>query len=90
MSLLSLGSEQSSGASCPRQNLLGAGRSTSWHSRNPLEQPWTLSEVVYVKKSAVPDMKVFRAARDETIALTEEIAVVEKEIDERVAALYGL
>ena len=35
-------------------------------------------------------MQVFVDARDETAALTEEIEKVEREIDERVAALYGL
>jgi hypothetical protein len=35
-------------------------------------------------------LKLFTAARDETAALTEEIGKVEKEIDARVTALYGL
>jgi len=34
--------------------------------------------------------RVYEAARDETLALTKEIAKVEKEIDARVAALYGV
>lgn len=34
--------------------------------------------------------RVFKDARDETMALTEEIEKVEKEIDERVASLYGV
>jgi len=34
--------------------------------------------------------RVFTAARDETAALTEAIAKVEKEIDEQVAGLYRL
>ena len=33
---------------------------------------------------------LFTAARDETAALTDAIAKVEREIDARVAALYGL
>ncbi|MBE7539189.1 MAG: hypothetical protein HS122_12340 [Opitutaceae bacterium] len=35
-------------------------------------------------------MKLYETARDETAALTEQIAKVEAEIDARVAALYGL
>lgn len=35
-------------------------------------------------------MKLYVAVRDETAALTEQIAKVEAEIDSRVAALYGL
>jgi hypothetical protein len=34
--------------------------------------------------------EVWKAARDETQSLTEEIQRVEKEIDERVKGLYGL
>jgi hypothetical protein len=33
---------------------------------------------------------LFAAARDETVALTDEIAQVEKDIDERVAGAYGI
>jgi hypothetical protein len=33
--------------------------------------------------------KIFTDARDETLALTEEILKIEREIDERVAALYS-
>jgi hypothetical protein len=33
---------------------------------------------------------LYTAARDETAALTEQIAQVEKEIDERVAGAYGV
>lgn len=32
----------------------------------------------------------YKAAREETSALTEQIEKVEKEIDERVKGLYGL
>jgi hypothetical protein len=35
-------------------------------------------------------LKQFTAVRDETAVLTEEIEKVEKEIDARVTALYGL
>jgi len=65
------------------------------NSRNPLEQPWTLSADEYTKRARklhgrAPDMKLYEAARDETAALTEQIAKIEAEIDARVAALYGL
>ncbi len=64
-------------------------------SRNPLEQPWTLAADDYAKRARklhgrAPDMKLYEAARDETAALTEQIAKIEAEIDTRVAALYGL
>jgi type I restriction-modification system DNA methylase subunit len=58
-------------------------------SRNPLEQPWTLSPEEFsrrVRNEAI----TFTNARDETASLTEEIAKIESEIDARVAALYGL
>ncbi len=35
-------------------------------------------------------MKLFTDARDDTHSLTEEITKVEREIDECVAALYGV
>jgi len=64
-------------------------------SRNPLEQPWSLATNDYAKRARkatgrAPDLKLYEAARDETAALTEQIAKVESEIDTRVAALYGL
>ncbi len=64
-------------------------------SRNPLEQPWSLAADDYAKRARkatgrAPDMKLYEAARDETAALTEQIAKLEAEIDSRVAALYGL
>lgn len=64
-------------------------------SRNPLEQPWALAADDYAKRARklhgrAPDLKLYEAARDETAALTEQIAKVEAEIDARVAALYGL
>jgi len=64
-------------------------------SRNPLEQPWSLTADDYAKRARklhgrAPDLKLYEAARDETAALTEQIAKVEAEIDARVAALYGL
>lgn len=37
-----------------------------------------------------PDAKKFAATRDETAALTAQLDPLEHEIDQRVAALYGL
>ena len=59
-------------------------------SRNPLEQPWTLSSDEFAKRAKKQPAKLHESARDETAALTEQIAKVEAEIDARVAALYGL
>jgi hypothetical protein len=64
-------------------------------SRNPLEQPWSLAADDYAKRARkllgrAPDLKIHETARDETAALTEQIAKIEAEIDARVAALYGL
>lgn len=59
-------------------------------SRNPLEQPWTLSAEDFMRRARHAPMKMFTDARDETYSLTEEITKVEYEIDERVAALYGV
>jgi hypothetical protein len=78
-------------------------------SRNPLEQPWTLTPADFARRKEIlrfaqndkrgrgndsrrmdAAQKLFTAVRDETAALTEEIAKVEKEIDARVTALYGL
>ena len=59
-------------------------------SRNPLEQPWKLSAVEFAKRAKRQPQKLYEAARDETAALTEQIAKLEAEIDARVAALYGL
>lgn len=66
-------------------------------SRNPLEQPWSLPLAEFAKR-AKPLQRtarenpqfLYEAARDETAALTEQIAKLEAEIDARVAALYGL
>jgi len=66
---------------------LQAAQSTS---RNPLEQPWSLPPQDFTRRAPRPELKKFTAARDETAALTEEIEKVEREIDERVSALYGL
>jgi hypothetical protein len=59
-------------------------------SRNPLEQPWSLPPEEFTRRAPRPDVKQFTPTRDETAALTEKIQTVEREIDQRVAALYGL
>jgi hypothetical protein len=67
------------------------------NSRNPLEQPWTLPPAEFAKRAKPlqraarerPQL-LYEAARDETAALTEQIAKLEAEIDARVATLYGL
>jgi len=59
-------------------------------SRNPLEQPWTLTAPEFARRGPRADPQLFTAAHDETLALTESIAKVEREIDSSVAALYGL
>jgi hypothetical protein len=59
-------------------------------SRNPLEQPWSLSSEEFARRARHAPASLFPQARDETFALTEEIGKVEREIDERVAALYGV
>jgi hypothetical protein len=59
-------------------------------SRNPLEQPWSLPPDEFTRRAPRPDVKKFTPARDETAALTEKIQTVERQIDDRVAALYGL
>ena len=66
---------------------LPAAQSTS---RNPLEQPWLLPPGEFTRRAPRPDLKKFTPAREETAALTEQIQTIEREIDARVAALYGL
>jgi hypothetical protein len=75
---------------------LGTSRARST-SRNPLEQPWALATEEFAKRvrklpGAAQDdpMRLYVTTRDETAALTEQIALVEREIDERVAGLYGV
>lgn len=60
------------------------------NSRNPLEMPWTIDAAEFGKRAKRKPISLFRDARDETAALTEEITKLETEIDARVAALYGL
>jgi hypothetical protein len=57
-------------------------------SRNPLEQPWSLALEEFTRRSKL--ISTYRAAREETLSVTEEVVRVEKEIDERVKGLYGL
>jgi len=59
-------------------------------SRNPLEQPWALTAEEFTRRARNESSKKFTDARDETYALTEQITKIEGEIDERVAALYGV
>lgn len=59
-------------------------------SRNPLEQPWTLAPQEFARRAPRADPQHFTAARDETLALNLRITKIEREIDERVAALYGV
>jgi len=57
-------------------------------SRNPLKQPWSLKAEEFTRKSKL--ISTYKAAREETMSVTEDIVKVEKEIDERVKALYGV
>ncbi len=59
-------------------------------SRNPLESPWLLGEEEFVRRAGRDGLKAYKSAREETLSLTGEVVLVEKEIDERVKALYGL
>lgn len=59
-------------------------------SRNLLESPWSLGEEEFVRRVGRDALKAFQSAREETMSLTEEAMKVEKEIDERVKALYGV
>ncbi|MGH9833150.1 MAG: Eco57I restriction-modification methylase domain-containing protein, partial [Blastocatellia bacterium] len=59
-------------------------------SRNPLEQPWALKPEEFAKRAKHAPLRLFQDARDETAALTEGITRIEREIDERVAELYGV
>ncbi|GAC1399808.1 MAG: hypothetical protein NVSMB56_14920 [Pyrinomonadaceae bacterium] len=59
-------------------------------SRNPLEQVWTLTETKFARRARHVSSQIFHDARDETYALTEHITRIEREIDERVAALGGV
>ncbi len=61
--------------------------------RSPLETPWAHDlDALRKKAKALPGLtdRLLTDARDETAALTAQIAAVESDIDARVAALYGL
>ncbi len=65
------------------------------NSRNPLEQPWTLEPEEFQRRAKKlghrePPLSLYAAARDETATLTAKTTRIEREIDERVAALYGV
>ncbi|MEN3334054.1 MAG: hypothetical protein V7641_3419 [Blastocatellia bacterium] len=59
-------------------------------SRNPLEQPWAISADEFTRRARGAALPRFMDARDETDALTEQIIAIERELDERVAALYDV
>ncbi len=59
-------------------------------NRNPLEHRWALAPKEFTRRAPRPDLKHFTTARDETAALTTQIEKLEREIDARVTALYGL
>ncbi len=65
-------------------------------SRNPLEQPWSLTAEEFARRVGVKtsefskNSEVWKAAHDETMSVTEESVRAEREIDERVKSLYGL
>lgn len=76
---------------CVEQFLYDAGTSpVTSSSRNPLEQPWTINVQEFARRAPRADPEVFRRAHEETAELTERILKLEREIDERVSALYGL
>jgi hypothetical protein len=60
------------------------------NSRSPLEQVWQLTAIEFTRHVRNGDLKTFNDARDDTHTLTERIGSIEREINERVAALYGL
>ncbi len=60
-------------------------------SRNVLEKPWDLSEEELLRRTKSQLlMPTFCRVKDSTIDLTEETTRIEREIDRRVAALYGV
>ena len=65
------------------------------NSRNPLEQPWTLEPEEFQRRAKKlghrePPLPLYAAARDEAATLTAKITRIERDLDERVAALYGV
>ncbi|MFH1908058.1 MAG: hypothetical protein ABIL11_11880 [Chloroflexota bacterium] len=59
-------------------------------SRNPLEQPWSLTAEEFGRRVGRDNISTYEAVREETAVMTEEIGKVEAEVDERVKALYGV
>ncbi|MFH1907250.1 MAG: hypothetical protein ABIL11_07705 [Chloroflexota bacterium] len=65
-------------------------------SRNPLEGPWSLTAEEFARRvgrktsEVAETSEVWKAAREETAVMSEEIAKVESALDERVKSLYGL
>ena len=55
-----------------------------------LEQPWALPAEEFTRRAGQDGLKALKSVQEETLSVTEEIVRVEKEIDERVKALYGL
>jgi type I restriction-modification system DNA methylase subunit len=72
--------------------LLDSGTSAAEStSRNPLEQVWTLTGEEFSRRTRSRfDASIFHRAKEETFALTEQITRIEREIDLRVAELYGV
>lgn len=63
---------------------------TDCTSRNPLEYPWALTAGEFSKRAKKQPLRLYETAHGETRALTERIATIEAEIDQRISALYGL
>ncbi len=60
-------------------------------SRSVLEKPWELSEEEFLRRTKSQLLiTTFRRVKDSTIDLTEQTVAIEREIDRRVAALYGV
>jgi len=59
-------------------------------SRNPLEQPWMLSEIEYLKRTKKKPLGIYEAAKRDTNRLTETIVALEEAIDTKVSKLYGV
>jgi hypothetical protein len=48
-------------------------------SGSPLEQPWLLTPDEFTRRAKKASPRLFTAVRDETAALTEEVAQVERD-----------
>jgi hypothetical protein len=55
-----------------------------------LERPWLLTPEEFLRRNSGLSSRSFEASRDETASITEEIAKFERQINNRVADLYGL